>query len=268
MQPSVVERMIGHGLIIIALTALTQIGGIAWGLALLLRMVFRRFLLVFIILYTCLSVTAHYTAPLAGRVALPCLDAGPAQIAVLNPLYCALNRNYVSPEMKAHADALSSHMHDTYPGTRTRALDASFPFIDGFALLPHLSHDSGHQLDLAFYYTGADGEYRLGQAKSLIGYWGFEQPRPTDPQPCADDTGISLRWDMDWLQDYTRDWPLDEARTAEAIRWLASNPVGTNYKMFLEPHLSARLDVSGEAIRFQGCSAARHDDHLHLEFTP
>lgn len=260
--------MIGHGLIIIALTALTQVGGIAWGLALLLRMVFGRFLLVFLILYTGLSVTAHYTAPLAGRVALPCLDAGPSQIAVLNPLYCALNRNYVTPAMKDHADALSSHMHDTFPGTRTRALDASFPFIDGFALLPHLSHDSGHQLDLAFYYTGADGEYRLGQAKSLIGYWGFEQPRPGDPQPCADDTGISLRWDMDWLQDYTRDWPLDEDRTAEAIRWLAANPVGTDYKIFLEPHLSARLGVNGDAIRFQGCSAARHDDHLHLEFTP
>ena len=260
--------MIKHGLAIIALTVLTQIGGIAWALALVLRVVFGRFLMVFATLYLCLCVMAHYTAPLGGRVALPCLDAGPAQIAVLNPLYCAMNRNYVSPEMKSHADALSAHMHETYPGTRTRALDASFPFFDGFALLPHLSHDSGDQLDLAFYYTGGDGTYRLGQAKSLIGYWGFEQPTANDPQPCTQTTGLSMRWDMDALQPYMRDWTLDAARTGDALRWLADNPVGTDYKMFIEPYLAARLGVSNDTIRFQGCRAARHDDHIHLQFRP
>ncbi|MEO0929502.1 MAG: hypothetical protein AAFY14_02465 [Pseudomonadota bacterium] len=260
--------MILHILIIIVLTLITQLGGIAWAVALLLRMAFGRLLIWFLALYLGLTVTAHYTAPLVGREPLPCLDAGPSQIAVLNPLYCALNRNYVSPEMKAHADALSDHMHDAFPGTRTRALDASFPFIDGFALLPHLSHDDGNKLDLAFYYTGEEGEYRLGQAKSIIGYWGFEQPRPGDPQPCVADTGISLRWDVDWAQPYMRDWTLDAARTGAALRWLADNPTGSDYKVFIEPHLSQRLGVSGDAIRFQGCSAARHDDHIHLEFDP
>lgn len=260
--------MIWHGLVILALTALTQIGGIAWALALLLRAVFGRFLLLFGALYLCLTVVAHYTAPLAGRVALPCLDAGPSQIAVLNPLYCALNRNYVTPQMKAHADGLADHMHDAFPGTRTRALDANFPFINGFALLPHLSHDDGNKLDLAFYYAGPDGDYRLGQARSFIGYWGFEQPGPNDPQPCAGDTGISLRWDMARLQPYLRDWPLETDRTAAALRWLVENPVGTDYKVFVDPYLSDRLGVSGDTLRFQGCSAARHDDHVHLEFEP
>ncbi|MDX8348266.1 hypothetical protein SLH49_09725 [Cognatiyoonia sp. IB215446] len=260
--------MIWHGLIIIALTALTQLGGLAWGLALLLRMAFGRFLLSFLIVYLGLTVVAHYTAPLAGREPLPCLDAGPNQIAVLNPLYCALNRHYVNPAMKAHADALSAHIHESFPGTRTRALDASFPFIDGFAMLPHLSHDDGNKLDLAFYYTDQHGEYRLGQTKSFIGYWGFEQPGPGDPQPCASDTGISLRWDVAWAQPYLRDWPLDAARTGEALRWLADNPVGNDYKIFVEPYLAERLGVSSDTIRFQGCSAARHDDHIHLEFNP
>ena len=259
--------MIGHGLIIIVLTVLSQLGGIAWVFALLLRMVFGRLLLMFLGTYLSLTLAAHYAAPLAGRVALPCLDAGPSQIAVLNPLYCALNRNYVTPDMKAHADALADHMHDAYPGTRTRALDASFPFIDGFALLPHLSHNDGNQLDLAFYYADENG-YRLGQAKSVIGYWGFEQPLPSDPQPCSDDTGVSLRWDMDWLQPYMRGWSLDADRTAEALRWLADNPIGTNYKVFIEPYLAERLGVAGDAIRFQGCSAARHDDHIHVGFAP
>jgi len=260
--------MIWHGLVILALTALTQIGGIAWALALVLRMVFGRFFLLFFGLYLSLTVLAHYTAPMAGRTALPCLDAGPSQIAVLNPLYCALNRNYVTPQMKAHADSLADHMHDSFPGTRTRALDASFPFIDGFALLPHLSHDDGNELDLAFYYTDTDGEYRLGQARSIIGYWGFEEPGPGDPQPCAGDTGISLRWNMNRLQPYMRDWPLDTDRTATALRWLAENPVGSDYKVFIDPYLSDRLGVTGDAVRFQGCSAARHDDHMHIEFQP
>ena len=91
--------MIFHILIIIILTLVTQLGGIAWGLALLLRMLFGRFLVLFLALYLGLTILAHYAAPLAGRVALPCLDAGPSQIAVLNPLYCALNRYFVSPEM-------------------------------------------------------------------------------------------------------------------------------------------------------------------------
>ncbi|MEL6682569.1 MAG: hypothetical protein AAFQ09_07975 [Pseudomonadota bacterium] len=260
--------MIRHTLIIIALTVVTQLGGIAWALALALRIAFGRFLICFLALYLGLSITAHYTAPLTGREPLPCLDAGPSQIAVLNPLYCVLNRNYVNPEMLAHVDAMADHMHEVFPGTRTRALDASFPFIDGFALLPHLSHDDGNKLDLAFYYTDTTGEYQLGKAKSFIGYWGFEQPRPTDEQPCIGETGISLRWDMAWAQPYMRDWTLDEARTGEALRWLAENPVGGNYKVFIEPHLSQRLGISAETIRFQGCSAARHDDHIHLEFDP
>jgi len=260
--------MIKHGLIIIGLTVLTQLGGVAWGLALVLRRVFGRFWLIFAALYLCLSITAHYIAPLAGRVALPCLDAGPAHIAVLNPVYCALNRHYVSPAMKTYADALSAHMHDIYPGTRTRALDANFPFLDGFVLLPHLSHDDGNKLDLGFYYTDANGDYRLGQTRSYIGYWGYEQPRPGDPQPCADDDRFSLRWDMGWLQNIRHDWRLDQARTREALRWLANTPAGPNYKIFIEPHLSTRLGISGDTIRFQGCRAARHDDHIHIEFSP
>ena len=126
--------MIRHGFAIFLLTVISQLGGIAWLLALILRPVFGRFLLIFLITYLGLSIGARYVAPATGRVALPCVDAGPSQIAVLNPLYCALNRNYVTPEMKVYADRLAAHMHDTYPGTRTRALDGSFPFFDNFPL--------------------------------------------------------------------------------------------------------------------------------------
>lgn len=259
--------MIRHGFAIIILTLLTQVGGLAWLLALIGRFV-GRFWLLFIVFYASLSVAAHYTAPLYGRTALPCLDAGPAQIAVLNPVYCALNRQYVVPEMKEYADRLAAHMHEAYPSTRTRALDAGFPFIDGFPLLPHLSHDDGEKLDLALFYTNAEGEYQLGRAKSFIGYWGFEQPPEGAAPTCQDTTGISLRWDMEWLQPYMRDWPLDEARTAEALRWLTTNPSGTDYRLFIEPHLATRLGIGADTVGFQGCKAARHDDHIHLQFRP
>ena len=38
-------------------------------------------------------------------------------------------------------------------------------------------------------------------------------------------------------------------------------------RIFVEPHLKRRLGFAGEArVRFAGCSAARHDDHLHVDF--
>ncbi|PUB13688.1 hypothetical protein [Yoonia sediminilitoris] len=259
--------MIRHGFAILLLTALTQVGGIAWLLALLTRS-FGRFFVLFLAFYTALSVGAHFAAPMAGRTALPCLDAGPTQVAVLNPLYCALNRNYVTSAMKTHADAVASHMHEQFPGTRTRALDASFPLLDGFPLLPHLTHDDGQKLDLALYWDDAAGTYQLARAKSIIGYWGFAVPRAGETQSCADETGLSLRWDLDWLQPYLRDWTLNEARTGAALRWLANNPTGTDYKLFIEPYLAKRLGVQSEHVRFQGCKAARHDDHIHVEFRP
>jgi hypothetical protein len=34
-------------------------------------------------------------------------------------------------------------MDEKFPGTVTIALDANFPFVNGFPLLPHLSHADG-----------------------------------------------------------------------------------------------------------------------------
>ncbi len=260
--------MIRHGLIVLFLTIVTQLGGLAWLLALVVRRFTRRLLLPFLALYIGLSVAASVAAPITGRVALPCVDAGPDRIAVLHPIYCALNRHYVRPEMAAYGDALAAHMDQQFPGTRTRALDGNFPFLDGFPLLPHLSHDDGEKLDLALFYTDQAGVYQPGRARWFLGYWAYEQPRPGDLQPCADVAGLSLRWDMAWLQPLLRDWPLDEPRTGEMLRWLAANPQGRDFRVLVEPHLQARLDATGTAIRFQGCRAARHDDHLHLQFRP
>jgi len=36
--------------------------------------------------------------------------------------------------------------------------------------------------------------------------------------------------------------------------------------MLLEPPLARRLGVADTRLRFQGCRAARHDDHIHIQF--
>ena len=132
-------------------------------------------------------------------------------------------------------------------------------------MLPHLSHDDGRKLDLAFYY-GAD-EYLPGETPSPLGYWGFHEPDAKLPKICNEDNFLTLRWDMNWFQSFVRDdLTLDSARTATMLRWLAKEGAkGGVEKILLEPHLRTRFSLPASMVRFQGCRAARHDDHVHLQ---
>ena len=67
-------------------------------------------------------------------------------------------------------------MDNKFPGTQVLALDANFPFLDGFSMFPHLSHADGRKLDVAFLYESEDGQSAFGATRSPIGYWAFEQP--------------------------------------------------------------------------------------------
>ncbi|OXT00272.1 hypothetical protein B7H23_08915 [Notoacmeibacter marinus] len=254
-------RLLGTIALFLFLTAITQIGGIILLMSLLLRRWFGALAMVasFPVLY--LIGTFFLVPPLAsaisGRVPLPC--SGPASLQSASPLYCLLNRNYVTPRLFDLAQALSRSTEDAFPGTVTRTLDGNFPFFDGFPLLPHLSHDDGRKLDLAFHYEG-------GGLRSPIGYFAFQKPLPGDPQICPDQPILSLRWDLDWLQPVFPKLPIDIERQRMVIDWLTNE--GKQYgleKVFIEPHLTARLNVSDPTIRFQGCRAARHDDHLHIQ---
>jgi hypothetical protein len=107
-----------------------------------------------------------------------------------------------------------------------------------------------------------------GAVRSPIGYFAFEQPRGGGGS-CGRGSPYSLRWDMDWLQPLLPDLALDEERTRAALSWLTAS--GGRFgveKIFLEPHLAQRLGVSSPLIRFQGCNAARHDDHIHVQVRP
>ncbi len=264
-------RVVLHAVIFVILTTLTQIGGLVW----LAAMVLVRIagidgplakLIALVLLYAGTTIAAAYAAPLLGRVPLSCFNKADGRLAVQSPLFCALNRNYVTPQTHHAVEAFAAHMAKAYPGTKTLVFDANFPFIDGFPLLPHLSHDDGRKLDIAFYYERG-GTYRPGETRSPVGYFAFEQPRPGDPQPCAGrNDWPTLRWDFNFLQPLFPDYGIDEARTAEALRWLTSQ--GERFgveKIFVEPHIASRLGIVHERIRFQGCRAARHDDHVHFQ---
>ena len=58
-------------------------------------------------------------------------------------------------------------------------------------------------------------------------------------------------------------YALEPLRLRAALELLARDSRVT--RVFLEPHLVRRLGASSPKLRFQGCGAARHDDHIHIE---
>lgn len=258
--------------IALALTLLTQLGGMAWVFA---ALVARRLFghrarlaivcLLFIVTYGAAWAAAQVLAPNWGRVAIPCANVPTTQIRT-PLLYCALLRNFVAPDVRDHGDALAQAVDDAFPGSVTLALDGGFPFWDAFPMLPHLSHANGRRLDLAFFYADPSGRYRPGHLRSPIGYGAFERPGPGASTPCAGRADrLTLRWDWTWLQPAVSDAVLEPERTGFALRWLArTRPKDGRVRLFIEPHLAERFQASGPAIGFQGCRAARHDDHVHM----
>jgi hypothetical protein len=253
---------------VLLLTILTEVGGIV----LLVAIGFGRHLRwrrlattgLFLVAYAATSlVIVPPLAAMAGRVPLPC--TGEPLRAL--PILCALNRHYVEPKLLTLANSLAADTAATYPGTITVALDANFPFLGGVPLLPHLSHDDGRKLDLSYFYADAAGTYQPAVTRSPIGYWAFEQPATGEETPCPAEW-LTTRWDMTWLQPL---WPalkLEPNRTRFALNWLFDHgPSHGLQRVFLEPYLAKRLGVASPLLGFQGCRAARHDDHIHLQIS-
>jgi len=182
-------------------------------------------------------------APLAGRVPLPCWSGGP--LRPKSAVFCLAHRHYVVPELRRELEAIAARVGDAHPNTVVSFLDAGFPL--GGPLLPHLSHHDGRKVDLALFGTGG----------SPVGYFGYAP----GPAACPPRT-LDLRWDLDALQPWIG-LELDEARTATLLREAAR--AGAIGKLLIEPHLERRLGVRSNKLRFQGCRAARHDDHVHLQ---
>ena len=260
------------------LTLLTQVGGLVLWFALPLLGALRRRLRhrgrilangaaagLFLALYLAVSLfLVPPLAALAGRPALPCLAGEAVPLAAQNPLFCLLNRNHARPQVHRFLTGLSTALAAQIPGTRLHYLDAGFPFLDGFPMLPHLSHRYGRDVDLALFWQDRDGGAPR-TPPSPLGYWAYAGPEGGESRPCR---GVAsrLRWDLAWLQPLFRGAALDRARTRAMLLWLR-NEAGAQgvRKVLVEPHLLERLAVApGGVLRFQGCHAARHDDHLHV----
>jgi hypothetical protein len=258
-------RLLRHTLVVVLLTLLTQVGGLAYIAALLVMRrwradasLWRRASYVSVatlLVYAAASIAlVPPLAALLGRVQVPC--------ASTTFVGCALNRGYVRPEVLALVTALDEAIADRFPGSGVTILEGSFPFFDGFPLPPHLSHHDGRKVDLAYFYRDTSGLPIARGSPSPIGYFHFQRPRPGDAAPCSG-RATPLRWGFGWLQPKASAWVLDEERTRAMILWFKARPDVT--RIFIEPYLAHRLGVSGGKVRFKGCQAARHDDHLHID---
>jgi hypothetical protein len=251
---------------VLILTLLTQIGGLAYIIALLAvpsrrRGEAKRWARPALIASTAVTV---YTIASIWVVPLVAAQFGrvPVRCGATTTVACMLNRAHLRSTTISVVNELDRSMASRFPHSHVTILEGSFPFFDGFPVPPHLSHDDGQEVDLAYFYRDVSGQPIARGSPSPVGYFYFEQPRPGDVMPCSAQFS-PLRWGFGWLQPEKPRWVLDEQRTRAMILWLKARPEVT--RIFIEPYLADRLGVSGGKVRFQGCQAARHDDHLHVE---
>lgn len=263
--------MLGYAIAIVLLTVFTQVGGLVLLLSLpllgliqldsgWLQAVVR--LAVFLLLYAlAVGWAVPKLAAWGGRVPLPCTASTVEPLRPANRAYCLLMRNYVTPDTREHLLRVARQFRQVFPNSTLRYLDAGFPFLNGFPLLPHLSHKDGRKVDLAFFYQLKATHRPVDFSPSWLGYWHYEQPPNPKEAACQEQAGW-LRWDLDWLQAQYSGYALDEERTRVLLQLLVADA----QKVLLEPHLQTRLGVRSAKLKFQGCHAARHDDHIHVQW--
>ena len=271
-------NIIGVTFLVIALTIVTQIGGLLFILSIPLfriidhktqKRLIRNFSksLIFIGLYLLTTIAIiPLIAGQFGRIPLPIFSND--NLKPLSIITCILNRHYVSLDLLTSVETVAKKMNQNHPGTVIAYLDANFPFFDNFPLLPHLSHNDGNKLDLAFFYIDSNTKKPLNiDAPSFIGYGVYEKPLAgeTDkPSECAN-RGY---WQYSFLQYLVPQWNKDEMvfdqrRTKDLIQLLVrENSIS---KIFIEPRLKKRMNLLYEKVRFHGCKAVRHDDLIHIQ---
>ncbi|WP_438963097.1 hypothetical protein [Nonlabens sp.] len=265
-----------HILIVVVLTLVTQVGGVVWiavfGFFKTRKSLWnkRKRLVVFVVTYVLVIFTVvPLTASLGNRMMLPIFHE---HIQPHNLGYVLLCRNYVSVELHETLESIAINLSQPVNGEISITyLDAGFPFINGFPLLPHLSHNDGRKIDIAFIYNNEDQQLDNSNP-SLTGYGVYVEPEnginPMLSQ--CEDAGY-------WQYGYSKYFGLVTNSS------ITINPEFTKYlikeilteqrtqKLFIEPHLIPRFELDQlqqyqrSKIRFHGCHAVRHDDHIHFQ---
>jgi hypothetical protein len=200
-----------------------------------------------------------------GRVPLPVRTTN--NLRPLTILTCLLNRNYVRKDLRDIAYSVAIEMNKKYPGTVINYLDGNFPFVKGFPLFPHLSHNDGKKLDLAFCYKDKQSLLETNNTPSPIGYGICEEPTAAEKNT-ADFCSEKGYWQYSFLksimpQGRKNDFLFYGQKTRSLVElFINDDRIG---KIFIEPHLKARLQLTSNKIRFHGCQAVRHDDHIHVQ---
>lgn len=262
------------------LTVLTQVGGVIYLLYLPFSIfvksekysfwksiVMRSFGFSLIYILICLFIIP----PLAkknGRVPLPFFSTKETPVKSGNILMSMMNRNYVKPLLRDAFFKTARDVQKKYPSLELIYLDANFPFFEGFPLIPHLSHDDGGKLDIAFLYKNKKTKKFHNKIFSLTGYGVCEEPKKGEtnkPKDC-EKQGY---WQYNSLKKITfakvkKGVEFDKTANRFLLQKIMENR--EIKKVFIEPHLQKRLNLEKyKKIRFHGCHAVRHDDHIHFQ---
>jgi len=250
------------------LTVVTQIGGIVYLIAILSikRTAKKRRLKKFGI-FAGLYLIATFliipnVAPIYGREKITETEFLKAQ----SFFYKLANRNYVRPKLNKLLTQIATEFEKRNSGIKMIYLDANFPFIDKFPLLPHLSHNDGKKVDVSLIYELPNG-LLTNKKPSISGYGVYEKPTANE----YDQNAVCKQrgnWQYDFpkyltLGTINKDIEFSENGTRELANLiLRQNSTG---KLFIEPHLKKRLNLTNGKVRFHGCQAVRHDDHIHFQ---
>ena len=248
------------------LTVGSQIGGIVYLVSLLISKKWNkklRFktLLVFVGLYLFSTLLlVPLIAPIFGREKVKHSE----KIGPTNYMTVLLNRNYVRPQLNVLLGNTAKDLAGT--AIEIHYLDANFPFINKFPLLPHLSHNDGKKIDLSLIYETENGFITNGQ-KSISGYGVFENPRPDEYDQIKKCLNKGY-YQYDYPKYVTfgqinKAYVFSKQGTKKLINSILKNQqLG---KLFIEPHLKSRMNLKDSRIRYHGCKAVRHDDHIHIQ---
>ncbi|MFK7774777.1 MAG: hypothetical protein AB8F94_21740 [Saprospiraceae bacterium] len=262
------------------LTVLTQVGGVIYLLYLPFSLFVKSekysfwksivmrslgFSLIYILI--CLFIIP-LLAKKNGRVPLPFFSTKETPVKSGSLLMSMMNRNYVKPLLQDAFFETAKEVQGKYPSVELIYLDANFPFFEGFPLLPHLSHDDGEKLDIAFLYKNKKTNKFYNKIFSMTGYGVCEEPRKGEknqPKDCEKQGN----WPYSFMKKITfaqvkKGMEFDQS----ANRFLLQKIMGNKEikKVFIEPHLQKRLNLGKyKKIKFHGCHAVRHDDHIHFQ---